>query len=500
MKVALQDNTARSAAADPLDRLLVLQANVAKSTAATNAALQLAAAEGAAVVLLQEVASFEVAGARFFANHQAYVSFPCQEGNSGPRVVTYVRRDLAHTTTVVGSFFSGVTIGIRGWTVSNFHIVPANKDTLEGLETAPAPGSSWVLAGDFNCTHPSWDPHSTTVSGGDGGYLHRLVSSHDGAYTGDSVPTRHNGRRVIDLAFSNHGDVVAETATENLLGSDHKHLWITLPPSPLPGAPDPRAPRPCPVALRRILQGLLLPASEPPPVSSVTELESSAKLLMSLLTEAARAAAPPVGSTRLKTRTNWWNEECEAAREAMKNAQEPHRKARVKVFSRTVREAKKAAWKAYLVGKGPHWAAARTLKTGSRGFRTGPGRQKTPEDSFREYFKKSFPENPPTASGELPPPPQCAHALGRVGLPRRGLLGVYKGKILHPRQRQPGQACPERGVAGGGTLDPVCVQGVALAGALSVRLPGCARRTDPQAQWHWATTYLPDPYGGQGTR
>lgn len=330
---------------------------------------------------------------------------------------------------VRGSFTSGVVVAIQGWDVSNFHVTK-NKTHQEGLETT-AVADHWVLAGDFNVVHHAWDPGADKPDW-DSWALLKLVQDHDGAYVGDGLPTRYESRRVIDLTFSNHGQVYAETAMENLLGSDHRHLWITLPVTPFPNAPGPRPLRPDLLALRKILQGLLLPPRPPPPVRTVSELESSTKLLMALLTSAALAATPPPARPRRKARTDWWNDECEDARDNMRAASGPERREKAKAFSQAVLEAKRSAWKTFLESKGPHWRAAKTLKTGSRGVRTGPGIQRSPEETFREYFQKSFPATPPPVADTLPPPPKTLLPWSTAVSPEEAFWCCTRGKSTTP--------------------------------------------------------------------
>jgi ribonuclease HI len=192
----------------------------------------------------------------------------------------------------------------------------------------------------------------------------------------------------------------------NLLGSDHRHIWVTLgTPSPTKQDHD----RPFPPALwtklRTCLQGLIPRTTRITTPVTAQNLEDRAKTLIQLLTLAQAAVLGKRKRARLPKETPWWNEECEDARTSMRKAGPEQRPALSKTFTICVRRAKEAAWAKYLKEKEVAWKAARVLTRGSRGTKANGGPQATSREAFEEYFVKSFPARHPPATGPLPEAP-----------------------------------------------------------------------------------------------
>lgn len=238
--------------------LKVIQANLMKSSAATESLLQLALELDASILLIQEpriIKSTSSMGETSFRsiNHPAFVQIlpimntQTSPDRNTPRTMAYLKRNLGGNLQVTLradlSADPDCTILEIQQGNTNFFIFNIYNQTCRHRAVQPlpferilwqrqVPGPSIVL-GDFNMHHPSWDPESPISTGVD-----RLIDWVDENELcllntpGQGTFHRPNLNRetVIDLTFA------TSSMLENIkswmvlppIGSDHKPIMFTI--------------------------------------------------------------------------------------------------------------------------------------------------------------------------------------------------------------------------------------------------------------------------------
>jgi ribonuclease HI len=342
----------------PAKPLTVLQINVGRGATTHELALSLANASFIDIILIQEPYVFSDRSRKITKFHSMYESFtPLDTWETRPRVMTYVRKGAGIRASQLRPHISRDLLFLQLQTrnlspllIINIYNAPTGSDNagdaIKALFQLQRNSlQSTFLAGDFNLSHPRWNPLNLRPSSQAEPFT-AWLDSHSFAFTSEVGRQTHNRGNVLDLAFLT-GPLAANTTTAEHLDvtSDHSPLLTTI-------NWDPRFQEP----FKRLRIDTLdvdlfisllahnlntLPALTENP--SPTELDAKAANLTSAIGEAYN------GSARRALGQNsgqpWWNADCKAA---VRENQTFFTTETARNLRNTVRKAKKRFWEAKL--------------------------------------------------------------------------------------------------------------------------------------------------------
>ena len=211
--------------------LKIFQANVAKTGSYHDVALNLAWEKAFDIVLVQEpYAEFKEEKKKITKSHPGFLLFsPIGDWTESlPDVLTYVRIDpslLAIQTQLASPRRGMCWVEVNGVTIANIYRRAGDQAaTTRLLDQGPLP-SKYLIAGDFNAIHWSWQPNHEGTS--PGSWVADWVEEND-LMTLLTDETTHRLGNTIDLVFSN---LFAEAQVNHSLatGSDHHTIEISIP-------------------------------------------------------------------------------------------------------------------------------------------------------------------------------------------------------------------------------------------------------------------------------
>lgn len=298
--------------------ITVMQANVAKTGAFHDAALNRAWDARIDAVLLQEPWTTTRPGRRITKTHPGYEAFsPLEDWTDRPRVITYIRKDPSLKGSQIHRHPNKdmLTILLNGITLCNIYRQSHTDGVLRLLETWDIPTNT-VILGDFNAVHWTWQPNHPPHDSPGSRVADWAMDKGLETIVADQ-PTNLQGN-TIDLVFSNIPGTEGGTEAPLYTGSDHLTILTTVPTS---RTPPPRAGKLQVheddtanfIQLCRTYQHLI-----PRSWETKEDLEDMAKTIFRVLTLALAGA----GRTKQNQGhgTTWWSPDCSTALQECKTA------------------------------------------------------------------------------------------------------------------------------------------------------------------------------------
>lgn len=215
--------------------LTIFWANVRRSSASHNAALNLAEQEKSDVICIQEP---WVGTGTKTQNNPAYALYAPVDSwewedserkeEVRPKVLTYVKRSMTIGAQQRRPLVSHdlLWLNVNGYSIINGYRQPGNDTVLEYI-TSLDPPNNCVIGGDFNVHHDHFEPGIDTF--GRGGELVQWSADSLMDYIGEiGTPTQDAGH-VLDLTFSNIPFAYSIVRKDLHSGSDHETQITTIP-------------------------------------------------------------------------------------------------------------------------------------------------------------------------------------------------------------------------------------------------------------------------------
>lgn len=315
--------------------LRIVQCNVGRRLTVHDTLLSLAHEQNVDILLIQEPWIHSELSLRRTRGHPSYIPIlPSVHWQSRPRVAAYSSR--SHSLCIeqlpspcprdLLSFHCSLRNGPT-FTITNLYNAPLGSSeplaAVAALTTTPPGTGRWLIAGDFNLPHASWDNRDGTASP-QAAELEAWTAAHDIHLLTPTYSPTHDAGGILDLTWAS-GTLLERQPITNLeasleAGSDHRPLLTTIP-GQYHHSPNLSPPLSYDYmdtdaflkALHLSLQGYQLPS-----LDSAAGIDSLASFITTSLTSAIRQTTPV--SSRHGRSLPYWSQECKDLSKELRSA------------------------------------------------------------------------------------------------------------------------------------------------------------------------------------